>query len=851
VNLRFVIAMVRRESRGTFRRLGLHTLSVAIGVGALVAINSFRANLTDSVRDQARTLLGSDLELRRNEPFPPSVQAVLDSAAAAGTRISYRTTFVSMALAPRSGATRLVQAIALEGDFPYYGTVATEPAGLWQSFRDGPAAVLVDPAVLIQLGAAVGDTLRLGDVAFTITGVVTDYPGQVSLQSAIGPRVYLPRSWLEATNLIRRGSLAFYTASLEIPDPANVRRFMYRHGKLLERERVGDETVDETEDDLTEAFDTLARFLGLVGLAALLLGGVGVASAVHVYVRSRLDTAALLRCLGASGGSVTMIFLAQAVVLGLTGAALGTVLGLVVQASLPRVLGQFLPLDVTVRLHPPAIVEGFGLGTLAAVVFALLPLLPLRRVPPLRTIRRDLEPEAGARDPWRLVVVAGLVALAIGLSLWQAPEPAIGWGFAAAIGITALALWLAGAGLIRATRRLVPHTARYAVRQGIANLFRPRNQTLAVTLALGFGVFLIAVLYVVQDTLLRQFRIDARPDRPNLVLFDIQTDQRDGVREILQSRGLPLLQETPIVPARIHALNGRTVEEILKGEDAWRYERWALRREYRHTYRDTVVASETVTAGEWFGGPTARRPADSLPEISIEEEIARELNLALGDRVTWNVQGLLVETRVTSIRRVNWARFEPNFFVVFEPGALESAPQMLVVLTRADDPRLRAMAQRDLVERFPNVAAVDLTLVQRTLDTVLGKVTLAIRFMALFSVASGVLILVGALATSRRQRLREMTLLRTLGASTAQVRTVLLTEYAALGLLAGLTGSLLAAAGGWAAARFVFEIPFRLPVIVLVGFWVGSALLTMLVGAATGRELARRPPLEVLRTLAD
>jgi putative ABC transport system permease protein len=296
VNPRFALAMIRRESRGAARRLGLYTLSVAIGVGALVAINSFRENLTDSVRSQARGILGADLELRRNRAFPPSILALLDSAQAAGAQVSYRTQFPSMALSPASGRARLVQVIALEGGFPYYGTVRTVPASAWQAFR-ARQAVLVDPAVLIQLDVAVGDSVRLGDLTFAIAGVVTAYPGQVSLQSAIGPRVYLPLQWLEATNLIRQGSRAFYRASLAVTDEADVRRFLYRHGRVLREEQVSDETVDETEDDLTEAFDVLARFLGLVGLAALLLGGIGVSSAVHVYVRSRLDTAALLRCL--------------------------------------------------------------------------------------------------------------------------------------------------------------------------------------------------------------------------------------------------------------------------------------------------------------------------------------------------------------------------------------------------------------------------------------------------------------------------------------------------------------------------------------------------------------------------
>lgn len=850
MSTRFVARMVRREARA--RRLWVHGLAIALGVAALVAINSFREDLRGSIRHQARAILGSDLELRRNRPFPDSVRAVLDSAAATGVRVSYATGFGSMALAPATGLTRLVQVRAIAGDAPYYGAVTTWPAEAWREFRSGPYA-LAEPAVLIQLGIEVGDTLRLGDLAFAVAGMVTNYPGRVSLEAAIGPRVYIPMAHLEGTNLIRRGSLAFYEASLAVPDQAELRRFLYRHGRLFDQHQVRYDTVEETEEDLAEAFDAMARFLGLVGLAALLLGGLGVASAVHVLVKSRLDAVAVLRCLGARQPAVFAIYLVLSVLLGLVGSVLGAGIGLAAQAALPHVLRDFLPLDVAVRFHPGAVLEGLVIGLSAAVLFALFPLLAIRNVPPLRAIRREVDETRRARDPGRLVLASVAGAGVVIACLRQAPEPAVGLGFAAAI--AGAALLLAGTALLltRGTRRFFPHRAAYVVRQGIANLFRPRNQTLAVILALGFGVFILGTVYVVQQNLLAQFSVDSRPDRPNLVLFDIQTDQRDGVRALLADRGLPVLQETPIVPARVHALKGRTVDEILTTPGAHNYERWALRREYRHTYRDTVVATETVVAGRWFGGTAGAEAAGAAEsaEISMEEDIAADLDLALGDRVTWDVQGVLVETRVTSLRRVNWARFEPNFFVVFAPGVLEHAPQMTVMLSRAEDVTARAAFQGELVRRFPNVAAVDLTLFQGTLDLVFRRVALAIRFMALFSVAAGVLILVGALATSRLQRLREVVLLRTLGARTAQIRAVLFTEYAALGALAGLAGAMLAGGGGWLAARFVFEVPYRFPAGALAGFALGTALLTVTVGAGAGRALARRPPLEVLRELSE
>jgi putative ABC transport system permease protein len=846
--------MIAREARAGSRRLWVHGVGIALGVAALVAINSFRSDLRDSLRAQARTILGADLELRRNRPFPDSVLAVLDSAAAAGTPVSYATGFASMALAPATGRVQLVQVRAITGEAPYYGGIVTVPEGRWLTFRDGPN-VLVDPALSVHLGIAVGDSIRLGDLTFAVAGLVTNFPGRVSLQSAIGPRVFIPAAHLEATNLLRRGSRAFYEAQLAIPDESTLRRFLMRNARLFEREQVRHDTVDETEDDLADAFDAMARFLGLVGLAALLLGGLGVASAVHVFVRSRLDAVAVLRCLGARQPAVFGIYLALALLLGVAGAVPGGVLGVAVQTALPGLLGDFLPLDVAVRVHPRVVLEGVLVGVATAGLFALLPLLAIRDVPPLRAIRREVDNGRRRRDPLRLVVAGALAAGVLAASLNLAPEPELGFGFAAAIAATALLLAATSALLMRGARRFFPRRATYVVRQGVANLFRPRNQTLAVTLALGFGVFLIGTIYVVQHALLDQFRLDARPDRPNVVLFDIQPDQRDGVRALLAERGLPLLQQTPMVPARIRAINDRTVDEILTAPDAYQFERWALRREYRHTYRDSLVATEAVVAGAWFGVAPDDTAAGPLPrptaQVSLEEDLASSLNVRLGDRITWDVQGVSIETRITSLRRVNWARFEPNFFAVFQPGPLDDAPQMLVVLTRVDDVMARATLQRDLVDRFPNVAAVDLTQLQATLDLIFGRVAVVVRFMALFTLGAGLVILLGALASSRLQRLKETVLLRTLGARTNQIRAVLLTEYAALGILAGLTGGLLAGAGGWLAARYVFEIPYRFPGTALAIFALGTAVLTVAIGSTAGRALARRTPLEVLRELSE
>jgi putative ABC transport system permease protein len=364
-------------------------------------------------------------------------------------------------------------------------------------------------------------------------------------------------------------------------------------------------------------------------------------------------------------------------------------------------------------------------------------------------------------------------------------------------------------------------------------------------LAIGFGAFLLGTLYLVQHNLLRQLRLTGGAARPNLVLFDIQPDQLAGIKRELRYAGLPLSHPTPIVPMRIRSVKGRPVTKLLAGDATTGdgpSNAWVYRREYRSTYRDSIVATERLVDGRWS---TAKAPLPA--RISVEQDLARELGVGIGDEIVWDVQGVTLPSRVTSLREVDWARFEPNFFVVFAPGALEKAPQTWVTLTRIVSPEERGRFQRRLAERFPNVSTLDLSLLQEALERLVDRVALAIRFMALFSLGVGTLVLIGALATSRFQRVREGALLRTLGATRSQIFRVVLAEYLSLGLLASAVALVLAAAAAWALARFVFESGFSLPLIPMSVLILSIVALTVIVGLANSREVVRRPPLAVLR----
>ncbi len=733
--LRFVLRMAWREGRGEgARRLWLLSAAIIAGVAALVAINSFTENMRRAVAEQARALVGADLVFRSSRPFSDSVEALFDSLAQPPDR-SRVTSLIAMGYVPRTQDVRLVQVRAVEPGYPYYGEITTDPPGLWSRFPLTGGA-LVDPVLLPSLGARIGDTLAIGEGRFPIVGQILDVPGEPAIASAFGARVFIPAAALAGTGLIRFGSRAEYEEYVRLPPSGDAQAIARKYRASLRERRVGIRTVEQSQENLSQALTQLGNFLGLVALVALLLGGLGVASAVNVLIRRKLDTIAVLRCLGASSSRLLGIYLVLALAMALLGSTVGAAIGIGLQQLLPLLFRGLLPVDVRVTPSPGSILLGTGLGLWVAGAFAALPLLAIRRVSPLRTLRRDVDPLPTGNRSNRLVLLL-IAASVVGLSAIQVGNPVLGAGFAVAIGIALLVLWLSAKGLILAVRRWFPHRWPYLWRQGLANLFRPANQTVMVVLGLGFGACILTTLFVVQANLLQQFRPRFGGFRPNLLLFDIQPDQSEGVAKTLAENGLPSGPMVPIVTMRISAIRGVPVRELMdtsqngqrgqRGQNGQEEEEnrersgpagWALRREYRSTYRDTLTTAERVVEGRWWDGPAS---ANGPVLISMERGLARDLAIRLGDEVTWDVQGVPVTTRVASLRTVDWRRFEPNFFVVFQPGAIDRSPQMVVTLTRADSTAIRGQVQRQLAERFPNVTTIDLSQVQQALEHILDR----------------------------------------------------------------------------------------------------------------------------------
>ncbi len=838
--MNFILKMAWRDSRAARRRLALFSLSIVLGIAALVAIGSFTDNLRRAIDSQAKALLGADLAVDSRVALSEEAHAFLDGL---GGEQAHEVSFASMVVFPDSGnQTRLISLRATEGAYPFYGDFVTAPEGAPALLRAGEDVAVLEETLLAQYNARIGDSVRLGHKTFRIAGALKKIPGDSAAVAMLSPRVYIARSQLEHTGLMGPGALVRYKTYFKFPADVDVEKLVRDLRGRFRELRLGFDTVEERKRDLGRALKNVDAFLSLIGFVALFLGAIGVAGAVHGYIRQKIATVAVLRCLGASAAQTFGVYLAQGIALGLFGALVGAAAGVAVQLLLPELVRGLLPVDVAFSISWTAVVRGMLAGLAVCVLFTLLPLLAVRRVSPLVALRSAFVEQTGWRDPWRIGLYV-LIALAVtAFAMVQTRSWTTGAGFAGALIVCIGVLALLARGVAWMARRFLPKRLPYVWRQGVANLHRPQNRTVLLLLSLGLGTFLLLSLALTRETVLAQVRGTAGGERPNLLFFDIQDDQVAPLTEILANEGTPVRAQAPIVTMRLRSLKGRPVEAVLR--DRGTIPAWTLRREYRSTFRSELSDTEKLIAGEFTGQVDA--DAQVIP-VSVEEGLARDMQIGIGDELEWDVQGVPMLTRVTSLRAVEWQRMSPNFFVVFPAGPLDEAPKFHVVAARADSPEVSARVQRAVVTELPNVSAIDLALLLQTLDGIFSKVELVVRFIALFTVATGVIVLAGAVLSGRFQRIRETVLLRTLGASRRQIARIQLVEYAVLGALAALTGGGLAFGASALLAIFVFEAPVVLPLGYLAVTVGGVVAVTLLTGWMANRGIATHPPLAVLR----
>lgn len=825
--------MAWRDSRTQRLRLLIFSLAIVSGIAALVAIHSLKASVEIGIETQAKELLGSDLQVSSRQPVADADVEKLTQLTKP-TRIARETAFPSMLKFP-SGDSKMVQVRGMEGGYPFYGTITTRPANAWQSLNAGGGALL-EPALLDQFGAKVGDEVQLGKLRLKILGVIDKAAPRASRFSGFAPEAYVRLADLKDSGLLGANSMANHQVHLEIQSNVPPQRLKTRVRNAFPDSTWRLETPDDRRENLGDALDLFQRFLGILALASLALGALGVAGAVQSHVNRRIPTVAILRCLGAPGQLASAIYIAQTAALGLLGAGIGAGIGIALQTGVLTAFKDSLPISVAPTPEWKIVIRTTLAGFAVCCGFALVPLMKIRQVSPAATLRSGATLTGGTLRALPVyLLLAGLLVL---LALTNDPSWKRALALIGGLGAAFLVIIGVAKGLMAITRRLVRPGWPYLMRQGISNLHRPGNQTLLFLLSLGLGTFLLLTILLAGNLLQQRLQLTHSNESPNIYLIDVQPDQIDGVASIVKAQSLPVLENSPMVTMRIQAIRGVPINE------AKNIPRWVARREFRSTYRDFLNPTETVIAGEWH--KTIPDPNGPVP-LSLEEKIAGDLKVKLGDTLTIDVQGVPVEAKITSIRKVDWSRFNLNFFMVFPPGVLEGAPGFNVITTRAPDAAASGKLQRALATDFANVTAIDLSQILETVRGILSKISLVVTVLGGFTVLAGLPILVGTLLNGRDVRLKESVLLRTLGASAKQVRTILTIEYATLGFLSALTGVVLAVGANAALAVFVFKTsPWPDPTLLIITFGTAMAV-SILGGLGLSRGVSNHPPLEILR----
>jgi putative ABC transport system permease protein len=861
--MRFILKMAWRDSRRNRARLLLFISAITVGIAALTAVRSFSINLLSDIDREAKTLLGADLLLDASQPAPDSLLAKLDLP---GLEKAQVLNFASMVRFPKNGGTRLSLIRTLEGNYPFYGTWKSMPEDSWRTFRTGKNA-LIDHALMLQFGIHPGDSIQIGNTTFCVAGDLLSSPGRAGIASSVAPVVFIPAQWLAATGLVQRGSRVDYQYYYKIPDNIKPETIVKPLEQQLKKANLNWDTVESRKQGIGSAFGSFGTFLNLVGFIALLLGCIGVAGAVHLYIKDKLPTVAILRCLGASGKKAFYVYLVQVAGIGLLGAVTGAIAGALIQKMLPWLLKDLLPIEnVTTNISWIALVQGIAMGLSVAILFALLPLSGILKTSPLRTLRASFDEQENTGRPLRWLVYTIIAAAIYVFTWWLIRDWKQTSYFMGGIAAAFLVLWGIARTLTFLLRRFFPKKWSYVVRQGIANLFRPENQTVLLVVTIGLGTMLLSTLFLTQNLLLKQVEFSGSGTQPNMILFDIQAADKDRVAALVRAHGMPVMQQVAVVTTRIESIDDVTKAQYdvlypdpekdtlaqtagRRGRDAGRAAEddqisdWVWDREYRVTFRDTLIETEKIVDGVWTGTHEAGQPI----KISISDGLQRGMKAKIGTRITFNVQGTRMECVVGSIRKVDFNRVQTNFLVVFPTGVLESAPQFHVIVSKAVDAAQSVQFQSDLVERYPSVSAIDLTQILRSVDEVLRKVSFVIRFMALFSILTGLLVLISSIYQGKYARIRESVLLRTLGASRRQILSINVLEYFLLGALSCLAGVGLSVAGAWALAKWTFKIPFEVEWWPLLTIFFVITTLTVIIGLLNSRDVVRKPPLEVLR----
>jgi putative ABC transport system permease protein len=822
--LRLAVVIARRELRGGLAGFRIFLACLTLGVAAIATVQSVSLSVTEGLARDGREILGGDLSVRRiYERATPEMLAYFRQD---GGRVSEIADFRAMA---QSGdESTLVELKAIDAAYPLVGTLqladGADPAAAL-ALRDGQWGVVVEARLLDRLGLAVGDAIKLGDATLQIRGTIAHEPDKLSGRGiAFGPRVILANDALQTTGLVQPGSLVYWFYRVTVPPGTNVKAWAEQAQAEFSEAGLSIRDLSDASPQVRRFVERLAQFLTLVGLTALLVGGVGVSNAVRAYLDGKLSTIATLKCLGAPGRLVFAAYLTQILLLTLLAIALGLLIGGVVPVLAALGLNQVLPVRAIVGIYPGALALAGLFGLLTALVFSLFPLGQAYRTPAAALFRSGIAPLSGSPGRWVAVMIAALAVILASVAVLASPEKLFAvWFVLGSIGSLAVfrgASWLAVALAAR-----LPRPRRPGLRLALANLHRPGNGTGSITQSLGLGLTVLVAIALIEGNFNKQVAESLPEGAPNFFFLDVPSSQSDDFAQTVAALpGVHSVKRTPMLRGQLVSINDQPAEQaLLPGAESW-----LLRGDRGITYATTPPEHSTITNGAWWADDYT---GEQL--VSVSDDFVQAFGTKVGDSLGVRVLGREITATVASIRTIDWGSFDMNFAMVFSPGILQRAPHTLLA-TAEMDPGVEDAVQRAITQAFPMVSVVRVRDAVAEVGILITNIGLAVRVTAGITLIAGTLVLAGAIAAGHRRRVYEAVVLKVLGATRADITRAFLAEYGLLALLTAAIAGIIGTATAWAVLTQVMQagwvfIPGAVgwttllcAVITLAAGWIGT-----------------------------
>jgi len=824
--LRFALLALLRDWRSG--ELAVLLAALLVAVTALTGVGFFTDRIGQAVDQRAAEVIAADLRLRSARPLSTDYDRL---AAERGIAAARTISFPSVVYFGAESALTAIRAVG--PGYPLRGRIKISDAPFEVARATGRlpgrSEAWLDSRLLARLGAGIGDRVSIGAQAFKVTQVLDYRPDQGTAFVDLAPSLIIPLADLDSTELLGVGSRATYSL-LFAGKPAAIRAF---RATLVERKAKSERLVGVSEESpqIQSSTRRAGRFLNLSAMITVLLAAVAVAMAARRYTERHLDNVALMKCMGAPQSLVLRVTVIELALIALIAALVGSALGFTAQELLTRLLGDLVRADLPPPTLAPAIL---GLATALAILvgFALPPMLQLKRVPPARVLRRNLEP-----PPLRYSVSYGLaVATILGVLFWLVRDARLVGYLAAGIAGMLAVLYGAGFLLVRLAGRL-RGAVGVAWRYGVANLARRGRESVVQVVAFGLSLMVLLLLAVVRKDLLEDWRASLPADTPNFFMINIPaSDTQDFVR-FIGDRGLPAPRLFPMIRARMTSINGRPIDEIEPATD--RGQGFA-EREQNLSWAEMPQVDNRIVAGRWW---TEADRGKAL--VSVASEYQEDLGLELGDRLGFDVAGEAIEAEILSFREVEWDSFRPNFFLVFSPGTLDGLAGTWLTSMKLDMEQRKMLV--DLVRRFPSVSVFDIDQILAQVRDVIDRASLAVQYVFLFTLAAGITVLLAAIQATRDERRYESAMLRTLGARRRVVLAGVASEFTALGMLSGVLAAIGATLAGWLLAKEVFELSYSIdPWVWVIGLAAG-AIVVGGAGTFAARNVINHPPISILR----